>query len=102
MCSNGTRVFVQESIFSDFLAKCKQRVEAIRIGDPFNANVQMGAMISAEHAEKVMGFIDRAKKEVSQKKISGLTNPPDVADCVSVPIIPGAEAPGILCVSDFL
>ena len=64
VCSNGTRVYVHRSIFEEVLAKCVQRANAIRIGDPFNDTMKMGAMISTAHAEKVMGYIDRARAEV--------------------------------------
>jgi len=61
ICTNGTRVFVQSNIYEEFLAKICERSKAIKLGDPMNLETQMGALISAEHLDKVMGYIDKAK-----------------------------------------
>ena len=61
ICTNGTRVFVQADIYEEFLNKACERSKTIKIGDPMNLETQMGALISAEHLDKVMGYIDKAK-----------------------------------------
>ena len=61
VCTNGTRVFVQTDIYDEFLEKAKQRSEAIKLGNPMDLETQMGALISAKHLDKVMGYIDQAK-----------------------------------------
>ena len=61
ICTNGTRVFVQSDIYEEFLAKTCARSKTIKLGDPMNLETQMGALISAEHLDKVMGYIDKAK-----------------------------------------
>ena len=61
ICTNGTRVFVQADIYEEFLAKACERSKTIKLGDPMNLETQMGALISAEHLDKVMGYIDKAK-----------------------------------------
>jgi betaine-aldehyde dehydrogenase len=57
VCSNGTRVFVQRSVRAAFIERLRARVSAMRIGDPLDAATQVGSLISAEHMEKVLGFI---------------------------------------------
>ncbi len=61
VCSNGTRVFVQQQILDAFLVQLKERTEKIRIGDPADPDTQMGALISKAHLEKVSRFIDSGK-----------------------------------------
>jgi len=61
ICSNGTRVFVHESIREEFLARLVARTQKIKIGDPLDPETQMGPLISAAHLEKVLGFVERAK-----------------------------------------
>jgi betaine-aldehyde dehydrogenase len=61
VCTNGTRVFVQADIYEKFLAKTCERSKTIKLGDPMNLETQMGALISAEHLDKVMDYIDKAK-----------------------------------------
>ncbi|WP_407637761.1 betaine-aldehyde dehydrogenase [Afifella pfennigii] len=62
ICSNGTRVFVHESIAEEFLARLVERTENILVGDPLDAATQMGPLISAAHLEKVLGFVARAER----------------------------------------
>jgi len=63
VCSNGTRVFVHRSIRQAFLEKLVARVKRLRIGDPLDPATQVGALISEEHMNKVLGFIERGKAE---------------------------------------
>jgi betaine-aldehyde dehydrogenase len=74
VCSNGTRVFVQRSIFDSFLTKLKERTEKIRLGDPKDADTQMGALISKAHLEKVSRFIDSGKS-AGATLVTGGTRP---------------------------
>lgn len=63
VCSNGTRVFVQKQILPEFLKEVVSRTRAIKIGDPLHENTQMGALVSQLHLNKVLGFVEQAKKE---------------------------------------
>ena len=63
VCSNGTRVFVQRRLLAPFLERLRQRAQAMRIGDPRRADTQVGSLISAEHMEKVLGYIARGRAE---------------------------------------
>ncbi|MEJ1158636.1 betaine-aldehyde dehydrogenase [Prosthecomicrobium sp. N25] len=57
VCSNGTRVFVHRSIKAEFLRRLTLRVERMVVGDPLDPATQVGALISEEHMEKVLGYI---------------------------------------------
>jgi betaine-aldehyde dehydrogenase len=63
VCSNGTRVFVQQNVQKAFLDKLAARVKAMTIGDPLDPATQVGALISAEHMEKVLGYIAKGRAE---------------------------------------
>lgn len=63
VCSNGTRVFVQEKVRPAFLEKLKERVAKMVVGDPLDPATQVGALISPEHMEKVLGYIEKGKAE---------------------------------------
>ena len=71
ICTNGTRVFVQSEIYDEFLKIACKRSEKIKIGNPLNLDTQMGALISQEHLDKVMGYIEKAKKTNSKLMIGG-------------------------------
>ncbi len=61
VCTNGTRVFVHDSIYEEFLTELKQRTEQMIIGDPTQPETQVGALISKQHMQKVLGYIQAAK-----------------------------------------
>ena len=63
VCSNGTRVFVQKGIKDRFLARLKERTEAIRLGDPRDPDTQMGPLVSQSQLDKVLGYIEAGKAE---------------------------------------
>ncbi len=62
ICSNGSRVFLEEPIHNAFLDKLLARVEKMRIGDPLDPETHVGALISEEHMNKVLGYIEKGKK----------------------------------------
>ncbi|KAK3802241.1 hypothetical protein RRG08_004530 [Elysia crispata] len=63
VCSNGTRVYVEESIAEKFLAKLIERVENMKIGDPYQEDTTIGATISPQQAAIVEDYINIGKKE---------------------------------------
>ncbi|HEY5081116.1 MAG TPA: betaine-aldehyde dehydrogenase [Bauldia sp.] len=71
VCSNGTRVFAHESIKAKFLEKLIARVERMTIGNPLDPKTQIGALISEEHMNKVLSYIERGKKEGAKIAVGG-------------------------------
>ena len=63
VCTNGTRVFVHCAVRDVFLAKLKARTEAMVVGDPTDIATQVGALISAAHMDKVLGYIALGEAE---------------------------------------
>jgi betaine-aldehyde dehydrogenase len=72
VCSNGTRVFVQRRLLGRFLERLQQRVQAMRVGDPLRDDTQVGSLISAEHLDKVMGYIARGRAEGARVLTGGV------------------------------
>jgi betaine-aldehyde dehydrogenase len=75
VCSNGTRVFVHESIHDDFVGRLKSRAEKMRIGDPQDPATDVGALISRDHMDKVLGYIEMAR-ESGARLVCGGRRPP--------------------------
>jgi acyl-CoA reductase-like NAD-dependent aldehyde dehydrogenase len=71
VCSNGTRVFVHEKIFDEFLSKVVQATRNLKIGDPMSEDTVVGATINGAHAEKVLGFVTRAVSEGAKVECGG-------------------------------
>lgn len=63
VCSNGTRVFVQRGIRERFLARLLERSRALRIGDPFQEDTDIGPLIHEEHLRVVRSFVQRGVDE---------------------------------------
>lgn len=63
VCSANSRLVVHESIKDVLLERVVARAEAIRVGDPLDETSQMGPMVSAEHADRVMELVDIGRYE---------------------------------------
>lgn len=63
VCSAGSRVFVHEDIYDDFLADLKEAFEKVKVGFPWEEGVQMGAQISQKHLEKILEYVEIGKEE---------------------------------------
>ncbi len=63
VCTNCTRVFVQRGLHDRFLARLKERTAWLRVGNPMDPETEVGALISADHLHKVMGYIDSGVAE---------------------------------------
>jgi betaine-aldehyde dehydrogenase len=71
VCSNGTRVFVHRAVYDGFMRKLVARVERMRVGDPLDPKTHVGALISEEHMNKVLGFVERGKAEGARVAVGG-------------------------------
>jgi aminomuconate-semialdehyde/2-hydroxymuconate-6-semialdehyde dehydrogenase len=63
ICLCGSRLLVQRSIYEPFKQRYLDRVRALRVGDPQQADTDLGALVSQAHFEKVTGCIERARDE---------------------------------------
>ncbi|GAC1669822.1 MAG: betaine-aldehyde dehydrogenase [Steroidobacteraceae bacterium] len=72
VCSNGTRVFVHCSIKQAFIERLLKRVRAMRIGDPLHPETQVGALISEQHMNKVLSYIERGSSEGARLLTGGM------------------------------
>ncbi|HBU15031.1 MAG: betaine-aldehyde dehydrogenase [Rhodobacteraceae bacterium GWE1_64_9] len=63
ICSNGTRVFVQQGIKERFLTRLAERTAAIRLGDPLDPETHLGPLVSEAQLQKVLGYMQIAERE---------------------------------------
>ncbi|BBP72571.1 betaine-aldehyde dehydrogenase [Pseudomonas sp. Seg1] len=59
MCSATSRVLVAEELEEEFLSRLQKRAQAIRVADPFDPDVEMGALVNQAQYQRVLGHIDR-------------------------------------------
>ena len=63
ICLCGSRIFVEATIYDKFKKDFISKVEQLKIGDPFNDETNMGALVSKPHMEKVQSYISLAEEE---------------------------------------
>ncbi|MFO7549696.1 MAG: aldehyde dehydrogenase [Acidimicrobiia bacterium] len=71
VCLAGSRLLVQRPVYEEFLARLVEGAEAYRIGDPLDPSTQMGPLVSVEHMEKVLSYIDLAQEEGAKLMTGG-------------------------------
>ncbi|GAA0526174.1 betaine-aldehyde dehydrogenase [Saccharopolyspora subtropica] len=67
VCCAGSRVLVQESIAEELLAKLRNRVRTLRVGDPLDKNTDVGAINSAEQLRKITELADSGDAEGARR-----------------------------------
>ncbi|MCH8200684.1 MAG: aldehyde dehydrogenase family protein [Chloroflexi bacterium] len=70
VCSAGSRILVDRSIYDAFLDGLTKRADSIKVGDPLDPKTYMGPVVNDEQFERVMGYIDIGKDE-GAKLVSG-------------------------------
>jgi aldehyde dehydrogenase (NAD+) len=62
-CCAGSRLFVEEKAYDDFVAKSVARAKQRKVGDPFDPKTEQGPQVDDAQFEKVMSYINVGKKE---------------------------------------
>lgn len=63
ICLCGSRIYVQRGIYEKFKAAFLKRVNGLTVADPLTKEARMGAVVSKEHMNKVLSYIELAKEE---------------------------------------
>ncbi len=63
VCCAGSRLFVQESILNETIARLTYRMTSLRVGDPLDKNTDVGAINSKAQLEKIRHYLDVGRTE---------------------------------------
>ena len=63
VCCAGSRLFVQESVADEVIAKLKDRMETLIVGDPLDKNTDIGAINSKMQLEKIESYLEIGQQE---------------------------------------
>ncbi|HJR17242.1 MAG TPA: aldehyde dehydrogenase family protein [Gemmatimonadales bacterium] len=63
VCCAGSRILVQEGVADRLVTKLKDRMETLRVGDPLDKAVDMGAIIAPVQLEKIQELVRRGEEE---------------------------------------
>ncbi len=71
VCTCPSRALIHEDIYDDFMARCLDRVRAIKLGNPLDTETMVGAQASLDQLEKILSYLDIGKKEGAKVLIGG-------------------------------
>ncbi|XP_076681051.1 aldehyde dehydrogenase [Andrena cerasifolii] len=71
-CCAGSRTFVEDSIYDEFVERSAARAKSRVVGDPFDSNVEQGPQIDEEQTNKIMSMI-KSGQDQGAKLVSGGT-----------------------------
>ena len=71
VCTCPSRALIHEDIFDEFMKRVIERVEQIKVGNPFDENTMMGAQTSKEQKEKISSYLDIGRKEGAEVLTGG-------------------------------
>jgi aminomuconate-semialdehyde/2-hydroxymuconate-6-semialdehyde dehydrogenase len=76
VCTAGSRILVEDSIYDRFLEAIVARARAIRVGDPLDPQTEMGSLVHAEHRARVQTYLDFARS-TDMRILCGGNTPPN-------------------------
>lgn len=76
VCCAGSRIFVQEGIYDEFVGALKEKFEAVVVGESWKNDTQMGAQVNQGQVDKILAAVEIGRKEgatilTGGKKIEG-------------------------------
>lgn len=71
VCCAGSRLFLQASVYDQFMDKLVGQAGKMKVGDPMDPSTQVGALISEDHLNKVLRYIDIGKAEGATVRTGG-------------------------------
>jgi acyl-CoA reductase-like NAD-dependent aldehyde dehydrogenase len=77
-CIAGSRLVLHEKIADAFLEKFLALAQSIRVGNPLDANTEMGPLTSAQHRDRVLSYVAVAREQGGELLSGG--KPPSAAE----------------------
>ncbi len=65
VCAAGSRLLVQRSVHDQVVAQLVERAGRLTVGDPFDQNTRIGAIVSKRQHEKVMSYVEAGKRDAT-------------------------------------
>jgi acyl-CoA reductase-like NAD-dependent aldehyde dehydrogenase len=97
-CEARSRVLVEAPAYDDFVARFSEVAGRLKVGDPLDAETQIGSLISAAHRDKVHRFVETGREEGAEVVLGGQPGdgggafyPPTVLAKVESPMVVAQE-----------
>ncbi|KFF99086.1 betaine-aldehyde dehydrogenase [Streptomyces scabiei] len=72
-CTAGSRVLVERPLYEEFTRRLAERAANVRVGLPSDPATEVGALVHAEHYERVLNYVEIGRKEA--RLVAGGTRP---------------------------
>ena len=72
VCLCGSRIYVERSAYDEFIQKFVEKTKELVVGDPFDPQTKVGALISKDHYERVLSYVELAKEEGGEVLTGGV------------------------------
>ncbi|OKH90001.1 aldehyde dehydrogenase family protein [Thalassospira sp. TSL5-1] len=80
-CTASSRILVHEKLHDEFVSRLKDRVNALKMGNPLDESTDIGTIINAKQRAKVCNYIEIGSEEGATKhELSALPDDPELAD----------------------
>jgi len=70
-CEARSRVLVEQPLYDQVVSAFAEKASALKVGDPLDPETQMGSLISAQHRDRVHGFVERGREEGAEVVTGG-------------------------------
>ncbi len=87
VCCAGSRLLVHEGTAEKLTSKLKARMATIRVGDPLDKSIDMGALVDRTQWQRVCGFVERARAEGAEIFQACATTLPEGESCFFAPTL---------------
>ncbi|HTI39479.1 MAG TPA: aldehyde dehydrogenase family protein [Vicinamibacterales bacterium] len=97
VCSAGSRLLVERSIYDELVDALEKKINRVVVGDPMKRETKMGPLVTVEHTDKVLRYIDEGRREGrlvtggSRANVAGLPNGNFVQPTVFADVSPDAR-----------
>ncbi|MFV3410889.1 gamma-aminobutyraldehyde dehydrogenase [Pseudomonas nitroreducens] len=70
-CTAACRIYAQKGIYAKFVQKLGEAVASIQYGEQDDPNTELGPVITEQHLERVIGFVERARQVPHIEVVTG-------------------------------
>jgi aldehyde dehydrogenase (NAD+) len=71
ICSAGTRLFVEEAVYEEFVERVSKFARGLRVGDPLDPQTQLGPLVSQAQLERVTGYLEKGRAQGARAAAGG-------------------------------
>ena len=71
ICLCGSRIFIERSIYDQFKNDFVEAVSKLKVGNPSDSKTDIGALVSKQHLEKVISYIENAEEYGGRVLVGG-------------------------------